>query len=63
MRAGLLKTAHLEAFDAIGTGLADKRRDGYGKQSSTSMLTPLKARMEMEYSSFSAHQCWNTKNG
>jgi len=31
MGVGLLK-AHLEAFDAIGTGITDKRRDGYDKQ-------------------------------
>jgi hypothetical protein len=31
MGAGLLK-AHLEAFDAIGTGIIDNRRDGYDKQ-------------------------------
>jgi hypothetical protein len=31
MGVGLLK-AHLEAFDAIGAGIADKRRDGYDKQ-------------------------------
>src|SRR5215510_11082334 len=31
MGAGLLK-AHLEAFDAIGAGITDNRRDGYDKQ-------------------------------
>jgi len=31
MGLGLLK-AHLEAFDVIGAGIADKRRDGYDKQ-------------------------------
>ena len=31
MGVGLLK-AHLQAFDAIGDGIADKRRDGYDKQ-------------------------------
>ena len=31
MGLGLLK-AHLEAFDAVGAGIADKRREGYDKQ-------------------------------
>ena len=31
MGVGLLK-AHLEAFDAIGAGIVDKRRDVYDKQ-------------------------------
>jgi len=31
MGVGLLK-AHLEAFDAVGAGIADKRREGYDKQ-------------------------------
>ena len=31
MGTGLFK-AHLEAFDAIGAGTADKRREGYDKQ-------------------------------
>jgi hypothetical protein len=31
MGVGLLQ-AHLNAFDAIGAGIADERRDGYDKQ-------------------------------
>ena len=31
MGVGLLR-AHLESFDAVGSGIADKRRDGYDKQ-------------------------------
>ena len=31
MGEGLLK-AHLKAFDAIGSGIADERRDGFDKK-------------------------------